>query len=177
MQIKMRMKNTHVFPILVCMLSLFLMTSCDKTELQKSSKEDLKVTTRTDDCDDCPVGDCCCRIVYTSGPGVVLQMCGTTGSRLSTEQCGPINDPPSPCPAIGTSYILGPFTISSGSTSQYFCVPTNAAFMIGAISGSTSVSITCQSGQTNPQTINTTLTSANRYYFETDGECGLSGCP
>ena len=103
---------------------MLIISACDKAEIQKPTvKVDDRIDLRTDDCTDCPVNDCCCEIVQTSGTGL-LSICGSTGARLSSTPCGPISDPPSPCPAIAASYILGPFTISSAKR-QGFCVPVN----------------------------------------------------
>ncbi|MEP6647998.1 MAG: hypothetical protein ABJC12_12990 [Saprospiraceae bacterium] len=169
------MKKNHIFNIMICFFFLMLAYSCDNADLQKSlPKDTAKVTTRTNDCEDCPVGDCCCYIIYTSGSGAPLQLCGTTGTRLSSQECE-VLDPPNGCPAI-TGYYFGPFTIDNLNTSQIFCLPQNSAFMINVPSGNVSVTITCQYGQISPQTVTPTLVGGHRYFFHSNSNCELAGC-
>jgi len=159
------------------MCSMFLIISCDKAEIQKSQKDNSEITSRTDDCDDCPVLDCCCSITYVSGDAAELEICGSTGNRLSTTTCGPVDPPGNDCPNVSATYYLGPFQLDGNNTRELFCVPENASFMINVLQRNTVVSITCQQGQTSPQTVTPTLVFGNRYFFETNGDCELDTCP
>ncbi len=157
---------------------MFFLIACEKAEIQQSTnKVEEQISVRTDDCTDCPIEDCCCRITYVSNDGASLEICGSTGARLSSRPCGSADPPGDDCPDVAATYYLGPFTINSMSTYQIFCVPENASFMINAISGTVGVGITCQNGLTNPQTISATLVGGNRYFFETNGDCELNTCP
>jgi hypothetical protein len=171
------MKCKHLFLILFSMATMIFSISCDNAELHRAINiAEEPVNVRTDDCEDCPVDDCCCEITYVSGASITLEICGSTGTRLGTRPCGPVDSPGS-CPDIGSSFYLGTFVISSGSTSQIFCVPENASFLINAVAGgSTVVDISCQKGQVSPQTIPATLVATNRYIFETNGDCEVSEC-
>ena len=169
------MKNNHLFYILLCVFTLSGLISCEKAEILKSSvKDDKTITLRTDDCDDCPVNDCCCEIVVTSG-SVTLEICGTTGNRLSTNSCGPVTNPPGSCNPVPSTYYLGPIILGMGG-SQIFCVPVNSTIMFNVTSGNANVDITCQKGQSTPQTVSTSFSLGNRYFFGTDGDCVIGPC-
>jgi hypothetical protein len=168
------MKINNYFPIFICMISLFVFSSCEHAELQRSSSNtNEKINTRTDDCDDCVTADCCCIIEWVSGSGTI-QLCGTVGNRLSESLCGPITD-------VGTcfdieGYYLGPFILNSGNLYQLFCMDESTSFMINAYTGPVTVTITCQVDQTNPQTINVTLQGGNRYFYSVSTGCVVEDC-
>jgi hypothetical protein len=168
------MKNTNYFLIFICMISLFVFSSCEQTELQRStSNTDEKINTRTDDCDDCPMGDCCCFMEWVSGGPMSIQLCGTTGSRLSTSECE-FTDVGS-CFDVANGYILGPFTVTMG-TKQLFCMGENSSFCIHVLSGSGTIKFTCQAEDTSPQTITLNVSAPNRYFYSADGDCELADC-
>ena len=172
------MKNPIGFSILFSMIGMFIISACENSEVQQSTDFTEKlISSRTEDCTDCPMEDCCCRITYVSGLGASLEICGSTGIRLSTRSCGPADPPGDDCPNVAATYYLGPFTIDEQNQYQVFCVPENASFMINAISGTVVVNLTCQHDQTPPQSISATLVGGNRYFFESDGDCELDTCP
>ena len=162
----------------ICSIFIMGTTSCERTEIQKSfPKDDSKITSRTDDCNDCPDNDCCCEIEWISGSTLTYEICGATGNRLSTSPCGPIANPPGSCPGVLQTYYLGPFNLSQSPSNQLFCVPEMATFLLNVTgSGTASIGITCQLGQTSPQTIITSVSATNRYYFDTDGSCEIALC-
>jgi hypothetical protein len=169
------MKNTNYFLIFICMISLFVFSSCEQTELQRStSNTDEKINTRTDDCDDCPMGDCCCFIQWVSG-NMVIQLCGTTGSRLSTTECE--FEDVGTCIDVIDGYILGPFDINSGERRKLFCMGQNTSFSIHVLSGSGTIQITCQADDTtSPQTVTLNVLGPNKYFYTANGDCELANC-
>ena len=168
------MKDRDFLFNFICSLFILMTISCDKSDLQKSlSNDDSKLTTRTDDCEDCPVNDCCCSIEYVSGNGVQIEVCGTTGPEIGTSTCGPIDI--GSCITI-SGYYWGPFYVDFSNNKYLFCMAENSSFMINALAGSTSVKITCQEGLLAPQTVTPTLTVFNRYYYTVNEDCELEAC-
>ena len=166
------MVKNHSLIIILCFGCLILSLGCDKADIQKSlPKDDPKLTSRTDDCEDCPVNDCCCAVVLTGGvtPPATVTLCGTDGPRLSTTECGPIEA--GACTIMG--YTLDR-TLTSGSPRGFFCMAPNTAFCLqGPVNAQ--LSITCQVGQTSPQTVNVTL-GASKVYYTVNGDCELVSC-
>jgi len=146
-------------------------TSCDKADIQKSLPNDsAKITTRSDDCENCPAEDCCCRIVSQSGT-TNLTFCGTTNPEWSTFEC--TVDLEDPCPDIIGYYWFA--SLSGTGDDEFFCVAKNSSFMVGVASAS-SLTISCQVGQTSPQIVNLTPTAGEKFYFTVDESCELSTC-
>ena len=165
------------------MICMFISTSCEKADLQKPTA--LKhVEGRggcpIQDCDECPDNDCCCSIELLSipqgGVPVALELCGTSGPCLSTMSCsaGGVGM----CPDIN-GFVENITLIGQGSTAM-FCVPQNSPFGIILASPTTQthqVRLTCQAGQTPPNTVTITLNQPpNKPYWQTNGECELTSC-
>ena len=161
------------------MQGLFLITSCEKAEIQKSlvttnGKVQAREDDCVDDCEDCPVNDCCCAITLLSNTepaGLVL--CGTTGPCVSERTCDV--DELDLCEDI-EGFELDIALLNQFST-VLFCVPENTPFGIISSDGTHLVRITCQLGQTNPQSVIITLNSPPaKPYWETNGSCELTSC-
>jgi len=153
------------------MIFLFISTSCEKSDLINSNT---KITTRShcvDDCTDCPVDDCCCSITATSGGAVALTFCGVTDPCLSSI----------PCSATAGTCTISGYELYGGINfggvqTELFCVRKGSAFSIQPTSGSGTARMTCQLGQTNPQTVNITWNSPNKVYYSVDNSCVLTSC-
>lgn len=159
------------------MTSLFVISACEKAEIQKPLTMNVSPIDSRSSCSHCPISDCCCSVEFVSGGPFIFSLCGSTHTGLSTTPCGPFEIPGmAGCPDVTASYYQGPFNISSSAGPEIFCVPTNASFMLQSSSGSGSVRITCQHGQASPQSVTPTITSPNKYFFTTNGDCELSGC-
>ena len=170
------MQNTKQFPILICLMIACFIISCDNTDIPIHQTRDGQIfETRTDDCEDCPLNDCCCGIQWLSGSmGLSVQFCGTSGSRLSTETCEA--DPPSPCSQI-TGYLFGPVSLNFGTPKQGFCMNPGDSFVIYVSGiGTPSFRITCQDDVGMPQSVTVNLTGGFRYYFDTNGSCEVAPC-
>lgn len=169
------MKNTLNFISFITITFFWCMIGCEQSAIQTEPILNEAIETRTDDCNDCPLDDCCCGIEYLSGSNsLTVQFCGTSGSRLSDQLCSAT--PPSPCSEI-TGYLFGPVGINSTNTKQAFCMNPGDSFVIyvGG-SGTASFKITCQDDVGTPQTITVSLTGGNRYYFDTNGSCEVDEC-
>jgi len=85
------MKNITFFSILIYVSFILGTVSCEKTDIQKPLNNDnSKIGFRNvpDDCSDCPVNDCCCAVVWTSGQSpTTLNFCGTDDPDLSANEC------------------------------------------------------------------------------------------
>lgn len=169
------MKNTNFFIILICYLFILGITSCERTDLQKSSPNDSgKIIPRAEDCEDCPnVSDCCCA-VWLEDPdqNAFLQLCGTT-------------DGPNSCSGSPICGILSPSgggqTINLDDVNiprANFCMLPGYPFWIYNYHGSdvSNIIISCQAGLTNPDTLHLHIPAGNRFYFETNGSCVLDPC-
>ena len=158
------------------MLSLFLIIACEHADLQRSSpKDDKKITTRTDDCEDCPVGDCCCFVSLDESPSASLVLCGTSGPEIGTQTCEfDINGCP---PTSGYVFATSLTTMNPGA---FFCMQKNTAFVIAIQGGTANLKLTCQQGQIGGQVLNIYLSSTfgpNRLYYTVNGDCELTECP
>lgn len=152
-------------------------TGCERAELQKSSPIDNeKITSRGDDCTDCPVEDCCCFVELVAGSSATLIFCGTSGPEVSTQSCDFDVDG---CPTT-SGYSFTTMLDDTNDPSEFFCMQKNTAFRIAIANGSATLNVTCQYGQMNPQVLNFSLSSIagpNRRYFTVDGDCELTECP
>jgi len=172
------MESKNIFSILVCMLGLLIITSCEKAEIHKSlvttndevqAREDDCV----DDCDDCPVNDCCCSIQLLSLGSTTLGFCGTSGPCVSTMTCGLSGLPF--CPDING--FVETISLIGQSSTVLFCVPQNSQFGIISATGAPVVRLTCQIGQTSPQFVTIQLnTPPAKPYWSTDSDCLLTSC-
>lgn len=151
------------------------MVGCEKTEIHKTLNADSnQIEVReVDDCTDCPVADCCCSVTLLSGPDVQLELCGTSSPTLTTMTCGPIGT--DLCNDI--SGYIEIVQIESGDPTGLFCVAKNTPFGIISSTGAATVRVTCQVGQTNPQSVNITLnTPGAKPYWQVNGDCELEPC-
>ena len=156
------------------MTSMFIITACEKAEIQKSNN--VIIQQRAESCDYCPVEDCCCYVELTGGAtSADLAFCGTTNPDISTSTCGPI-DLASPCDDISGFYWTEALS-SLGNPNEYFCVAKGTSFMLGAgpLTG-TNIRFHCQVGQTNPQFITLNLSAGEKHYYTVDDDCELSEC-
>jgi hypothetical protein len=165
------MKYNNYFLIFICMISFFVFSSCEHAELQKSSIDDQKISTRTEiECEDCPVADCCCAVELLEGSNVQMEFCGTSSPNVSTVTCGP--DYWGNCTIQG--YILN-LLLQNVSEFEIFCMPVSSAFWIKS-QDTGSVRITCKYGQTGYTSQDVTFPGKTNLFV--DGECDISGhCP
>src|SRR5690606_631309 len=137
-----------------------------------------------EDCEECPVEDCCCTILYPSNIPLDtfdLYFCGTTSPSITTTPCAisGIGN----CPDISGSYIE---IIELGGmiNRAQFCAALGQTFGITNLPvapqppiTSLVVGITCQSGETSPQTIYVDLMDpAAKAYFTLLNNCILETC-
>lgn len=171
----------YTFLILILSSFTLYLISCEKAEVQKEDSSSAKIHPRggcVDECDDCdPVEDCCCSIELLTDPGaggLFLELCGTSSPCLSSVTCAAENV--GICADI--SGFIEDFYFPVQSTKLGFCVPKNASFgIVSATPGAHTVRITCQEGQTSPQSVTITLnTPPDKPYWETNGDCELTEC-
>ncbi|MEP6648121.1 MAG: hypothetical protein ABJC12_13610, partial [Saprospiraceae bacterium] len=152
---------------------LMLAYGCEKADIQKSVvTDDKKIETRAANCDNCPTGDCCCHIIMTDGDGALLTFCGTTNPELSSTECMVHMQN---CPDISGYYWISALNPLS-NPDEFFCVPKNQSFMVGIGASSASFTLTCQYGQSLPQTLSFSLNSGQKLYYTADSDCVLSAC-
>lgn len=168
------MKNLNIAYYLSCCLLVTILFSCEKTDFQKSLMNDhnnIGFRNVPDDCNNCPVNDCCCSVVWTSGPSpTTLTFCGTDDPDVSASECevddvGVCND------IMG--YTVNR-TVSSTDPRKAFCMQQNSVFGITGTAG-VHLTITCQYGQINPQSYNVVL-GTDKAYFNVNGDCELEPC-
>jgi hypothetical protein len=169
------MKNFIFLLLRMSSCLIFLTLGCDETQLQTPSLSgDAKVDLRVDDCEDCPnMDDCCCVLTYVSGVQGEYKLCGTTDGDATTCEVDPA---PGSCSTIdGLQHSF--FELKSGETTELFCMAENTAFELRKLNGgNASLTLTCQVGETNPQTVNITFTGQDRRYFEVNGDCEVEDC-
>jgi hypothetical protein len=168
------MKYSLIINIMICFFLLSISSGCERAEIQKSSvRNNEKITPRVEDCESCPnVDDCCCSVTFLSGSTSTYKLCGTTdGDAVNCsvdEVCnGTIN---------GLEHTL--FTLNSTTnTHELFCMAPNTAFAFAnVLGGAASIQLTCQHGQTSPQTVNVVFTGPGRKYYAVNGDCEVSEC-
>jgi hypothetical protein len=164
------MKNNHLSNIITCLAFLFLMPSCDTGEIHKSGpKADLLIEPRNiEDCEDCPVDDCCCAIALIEGANLSIDLCGTSTPNKPSTLC---NSTVGSCNISGFIFTLP--LLTSSDPLQYFCMPTNGSFYLRSM-GSGIVRVTCQAGQVGYQSIDVNLPATRG--FTVNGDCELTGC-
>jgi hypothetical protein len=164
------MKNSLILYLLCFCLSAFWM-SCEKADLQKASKDDKSITERTDDCENCPIDDCCCAVELNGSSAADLIFCGThSGIGLCN-----FPNPPGPCSAFSNGGTH--FSLNSSTPYGVFCMVKGNSFSIynNAV-GSVSVKVSCQHDQTHPQTLTVTIPGGTYYYFLNNSDCELTQC-
>jgi hypothetical protein len=151
------------------MACLFFIPSCDTGEIHKSeSKADLLIEPRNiDDCEDCPVDDCCCAVAVLEGP-VDIDLCGTSTPNKPSTLC---SQTIGACNISGFIFTLP--TLSISNPIEYFCMPVNGSFYLRS-SHTGKVRVTCQSGQVGYQSIDVDLPATRG--FTVSGSCIIGGC-
>jgi hypothetical protein len=171
------MKNITFFSIMICVSFILGTVGCEKADIQKSLPNDqVKIQNRDvpDDCEDCPVTDCCCGVELLSGQNATFWLCGTSVPTTSID-CGPTQ--PGTCYQI-QGYIL-PFLVTSTDQFKYFCMSEDNSFYIqnrNPSGGSTTIRITCQAGQLGPQSVDVELAPGNTAYYTVNDECEVHAC-
>ncbi len=168
------MKNTIFLLYLSVSIFILMTTSCERTDIQKSStNQSGLISPRADDCEDCSVGCCCCSIEALNPLPMSLSFCGTCddGALL----CGPFS-PASPCSTF--SGVVKSINFTSSHTRDVFCVPEGGSFRIlNTTSGQTvTFRFTCRPDETPPTYINVTLKPDEFKFFHNDGSCIAAGC-
>ena len=170
------MKNLIYIPIFISVLFSFLYTGCENADMHKSSIEDTrKITNRhVDDCDECPnMDDCCCTLTLIFGDEIMFQTCGTTDGDAAT--CD--TETPMGCETISGKW-NSTHTLSNTEPTVHFCMAEISGFLLKSLTAGTLIlTLTCQTDQTNPQTIQITFTGPGSKYFEVNGDCVVTECP
>jgi hypothetical protein len=164
------MKITFSFLILSFVSLIF--AACEKTESNHAKHERLGI--RADDCNDCPVDDCCCYVELDGSTSAVLTFCGTTNPDISSTVCGPIAMQ-DPCPDV-SGYYWNTTLNSFSNPNEFFCVAKQSSIMIGVGNAPTNLTLTCQYGQISSQVLNLSLSANEKLFFTADANCGLSTC-
>ena len=169
------MNTRKSFSILFCMISLLLLSACEKAEMQNSvtNKKPIDLRNVPNDCNDCPPADCCCAVGWLSGPAVDLYLCGTT-TGLTGIECGPVQV--NNCEIEG--FIL-PFSVSSTNPLGYFCMSPSTALYgqnRNTSGNATSLRVSCQVGVFGPDSEDIVLSPGNTSYLSIDGSCGIALC-
>ncbi len=160
-----------------CLGFLFLNTGCEKSADQTQNQnttqiQQLSPRTVLDECEDCPIGCCCCGIESVSPPsGFNLEICGLCEGDY---HCGSYS-PNSPC-----SMFSGPgknVMFTSTHVKEIICIEPGASFRIYNPSGSLTVyfRFSCQYDITNPSFVNVSLMPGEFKYFHNDGDCISEG--
>ena len=153
------------------MVSVFFL-GCENADLQKEYvTENSSINLRADDCENCPVDDCCCYITLNGVSFAELTFCGTTNPELSTSPCS--FDLQDPCPDISGYYWST--ELNNTDPDEFFCVATGTSFMVGSPSA-TSLTLTCQYGQVGYQSVNFSLSAGQRRFYTVDNDCELTEC-
>ena len=151
---------------------MFMITACEEIELQKSQQ---KIEARDhciDDCNDCPVDDCCCVIEALSGNLVNLTWCGVSDPCVSSTPC---SGSAGGCNISGSEF-YGTINYGAADYTELFCVPKGRAFYVQPGIGQTGTArMTCQLGQANPTYVNITW-NGNKVYYSTGNDCSLTSC-
>jgi hypothetical protein len=171
------MKKSFMLYIIACMPSFFLFVSCEQSELQTTEKADttLQVTPRTpvEDCEDCPINNCCCVVeILADGPASLL-FCGVY-SGMAGSTCGTFT-PPSPCATVsGVSSTISLNLMSP--TRQVFCLPTGGSFRLENTGADVTIRITCQYDEVNPDWEYIILDADEVLFFDSNTGCFLVEC-
>jgi hypothetical protein len=166
------MNNTFQFRILFCLFAAFLMTSCEKSDIQKTTSLEENVILPRTDCQYCPDNHCCCSIEILSVGAMTFEFCGTSGSKESTTACGPTSITGCSGDIDGYTWIIQ----VNPNDKRSFCMEPGTPFMLKISAGTGTVRITCQEGATTPQTVTIPVSSPNKYYFNVNGTCEVIEC-
>ena len=171
------MKKSFMLYIIACMSSFFLFVSCEQNELQKNEKPDttLPVTPRTpvEDCEDCPVDNCCCVIEILFGGPSNLLFCGVY-SGMAGSTCGTFT-PPSPCATVSGISTTIPLNLMN-PTRGLFCLPTGGSFRLENTGQEITIRITCQYGDITPDWEYIVLEEDEVLFFDSNSGCFLVEC-
>ena len=159
-------------------LTLLLWTSSCDTTLDSSQDrtsnpgEQILPREPLDECEDCPIGCCCCGIEYVSGFFIPIELCGLCeGDYL----CGSFSPDP-PCSTI--SGIGKDITFSLGHQREVFCVEPGASIRIynPHLSLSITFRFACDYDVTPPSFQTITLGPEEERFFLNDGSCMVEVC-
>ncbi len=129
-----------------------------------------------EDCEECPVGYCCCGIELAgTATSAQLIFCGAYSPDTPTTPCG-TSSPPSPCAAISGSQKTINLS-SSGHGRELFCVPAGGSFSITNIGIATTIRFTCQVEETEADFEEISLGVDETVFFDSNGSCFLEECP
>jgi hypothetical protein len=153
--------------ILLCLAGFALTIGCEKAILQ----QDQSISSRGD-CDECPENDeCCCAIsLQATDDEAFLLICGSTSGFSTCYKPGTTG-----CDAFnGVTYTITLFD----DDRLPFCALISGPFWIKNTSTTddAEVIITCQNGETTPQTIQVDLGPTEERYFENNGSCEIGPC-
>jgi hypothetical protein len=175
-----KMKNNNIFLIILLSLVIpFIMTSCEKSDVQTNkfqADSTHQITNRSniDDCEDCPNDNCCCVVELIDGSPANLLFCGIYTAMIGST-CGPFS-PPSPCGTVSglsSTINLG----MSDPARQLFCLATGGSFRVQNIGTETvQIRITCQSEEVDPDWETIELEPTDIFYFDSDSGCFLVEC-
>lgn len=170
------MKTSLSFSILLCMTSMFLITSCEKADVQNSRivNYDGVIIEYRSDCIDCPdLNECCCA-VYLQNPGMDEAQLFLCGSSDGSENC--------------TGAVFGDCEVNNNGGHEFdlhefndkerFCMLQGGSFWIHNTNTSDPayIYISCQEDITNPQVIQVTIPANSRYFYDVNGSCELTLC-
>jgi hypothetical protein len=169
------MKNTKFSGWLMGLSILLLTIGCD-TSLDSSKDstgnpgEQILPREPLDECEDCPIGCCCCGIEQIFNFGT-LQLCGLCEGDY---MCGTYSPDP-PCSSI--SGIGKDITFTFGHTREVFCVEPGASFRIYN-SGTSAITFrfACDLDQTPPSFQTFTIQPNQELFFFNDGSCLTEEC-
>lgn len=170
------MKSTNLSGVLMGLTLLFLAVGCDTNVDPSQVKngnpgEQILPREPLDECEDCPIGCCCCGVEWVSDAYGTIQLCGLCeGDYL----CGTYS-PGSPCSTI--SGVGKDITFISTHTREVFCVEPGASFRIyNPGSNKITFRFTCQYDQTPPVFQTYTIQAHSELFFFNDGSCITEGC-
>jgi len=163
--------------MMVCFTFIFSTVGCEKSGDQTQSQttgQSWPISLREPlyECEDCPIGCCCCGIEMISPSSFTISLCGLCeGDYL----CGTFS-PGSPCSSIsGTGKDISLST--PYHPREVFCVEPGASFRVfNPNPFSVSFRFTCQYDVTPNTFITVTLTSHEERFFYNDGSCITDDC-
>ncbi len=161
------------------MIGVFFLTgiyySCEKADQTQNQNTtqipQLSPRTVLDECEDCPIGCCCCGIENVSPTSYIVSLCGLCEGDY---HCA-FNSPGSPC--SGFSGLGKDITFNSGHVKEIFCVEPGSTIRIYNPNGFTVyLRFSCKYDQTGSTFQNVSLGSLEEKYFYNDGDCMEEGC-
>jgi len=170
------MKNLNIAYYLSCCLLITILFSCEKADIQNSTQVDhSKIHPRSvPNCGYCAITDCCCSITLLSDDdNINIELCGTSSPDISDEPCY--------AESVGSCDVVQGYieyvSLPLQNSSALFCVQKNTPFGITYASGFPQVRLTCQVGQTAPQSVVINLnTPPFKPYWMVNGDCELVSC-